>query len=414
MKQFLFLAALFACLYSFNAWASDPQAVGAPCTTNGVTAAPNQSGQIVICTLGTWVLSGTTLGTSSTATNPQRSGDAATGFFSAATGTVSISSAGLDVGDFASTGLNLPGKLFSYRINGVNAVWQDNISFNTAIGDTALPATISQSGGGTNGEYVVSLGYQSLNANTTGAYNTGIGAQTLLSNTTGAANTAVGAQALLSNTTGSSNTAVGDQALFLNGAGIQNTAVGTYALNVTTTGGQNTSVGYQSLSSNTTGNQNTAFGAASLGTATTGSLNTAMGYDALGTVTTGSSNTAIGYQVGDTTLTTGSSNILIGTSSAVDTPASGTSHFLNIGNVIFATGMTGTLSSPAGSVGIGTATPQATLDVNGFVRLTLNSSAPAVCSTSNPGAIALNHLAQICVCNGTAWNLDRTGAACSW
>ena len=90
-------------------------------------------------------------------------------------------------------------------------------------------------------------------------------------------------------------------------------------------------------------------------------IDTALGLDALGANTTGTSNTVLGFEVALTTLDGGSNNILIGTSSAVDTPAAGTNNFLNIGNVIFATGMTGTLSSPAGNVGIGTTNPQAAL-----------------------------------------------------
>ncbi len=69
----------------------------------------------------------------------------------------------------------------------------------------------------------------------------------------------------------------------------------------------------------------------------------------------------------------------------------------------------------SGNVGIGTTSPQATLDVNGYARLALQSSAPATCSGANTGAIALNHLAQMCACNGTSWVFaDSVGAACSW
>jgi hypothetical protein len=49
-----------------------------------------------------------------------------------------------------------------------------------------------------------------------------------------------------------------------------------------------------------------------------------------------------------------------------------------------------------------------------YLKLTPNSSAPATCSSTITGAIALNHLAQFCVCNGTAWYDDVSGAACSW
>jgi hypothetical protein len=68
-----------------------------------------------------------------------------------------------------------------------------------------------------------------------------------------------------------------------------------------------------------------------------------------------------------------------------------------------------------GNVGIGTTSPQATLDVSGYARLTLQSSQPVACSSTNQGAIALNHLAQACACNGTSWIFaDSVGAACSW
>ena len=151
-----------------------------------------------------------TLGTSATTTNPQRSGDATTGLFSATTGTVSVAAAGTDVGDFAATGLNLPGATLSYKLNGNNALWQDNTNFNIAVGPTALPTTVSQTGGGSNGQRNVAVGYQALNANTTGYYNEAFGYKALNANTTGTNNTAVGGLALLFNArTGSSNTAVG-------------------------------------------------------------------------------------------------------------------------------------------------------------------------------------------------------------
>jgi hypothetical protein len=69
--------------------------------------------------------------------------------------------------------------------------------------------------------------------------------------------------------------------------------------------------------------------------------------------------------------------------------------------------------TPNAQVGINTETPQATLDVNGYARLRLNSAAPATCGANNSGAIALNHAAQICTCDGAHW-INVTGAACAW
>ena len=74
---------------------------------------------------------------------------------------------------------------------------------------------------------------------------------------------------------------------------------------------------------------------------------------------------------------------------------------------------TGTVNRAA-AIGIGTPTPQATLDVNGFARLSVNSSEPASCQASTKGAIALNSASRICVCDGSGWKMDSTGQACSW
>ena len=68
----------------------------------------------------------------------------------------------------------------------------------------------------------------------------------------------------------------------------------------------------------------------------------------------------------------------------------------------------------AQAIGIGTATPMATLDVNGYERLSTNSSAPAQCKAAIKGAIALNHVSRICVCDGSSWKLDSSGGACPW
>jgi len=70
-----------------------------------------------------------------------------------------------------------------------------------------------------------------------------------------------------------------------------------------------------------------------------------------------------------------------------------------------------------GNVGIGTTTPQATLDVNGYLRLAKNSSQPVACSSTSDGAIALTHLYTLCICKGgsTSWVQESNGTtACSW
>ncbi len=68
-------------------------------------------------------------------------------------------------------------------------------------------------------------------------------------------------------------------------------------------------------------------------------------------------------------------------------------------------------------VGIKTTTPQATLDINGYLRLAKNSAQPAACSATNDGALALSHVYTLCICKGgsTSWVQSKDGTtACSW
>jgi len=381
---------------------------------------------------GTGGTSTINLGTSAAATSPQRSGQAGTGLFSATTNTVSIADNGSDVMDVAVTGPNILGTIaqgsysIGYQINGNNAVWQDATNFNLAVGKTAFPTAVSQAGGGTNGQGNIAVGqaalnantigssntavgYQAMNANTTGYNNTAVGFETLQFNTTGLNNTALGYAALELNTTGGSNTAVGFAALANNTTGISNTATGYRTLVANTTGQGNVAAGYQALTANTAGSNNTAVGYAALITNTTGIDNVAMGYAALDANTTGVNNTALGYGalttnttginnialgfqagydvttgghnifIGDyaTTgvgITTGSNNILIGQNLQELTNTS--SNQLDIGNLIFATGLASGSTMSTGNVGIGTASPNTNLEVYGTtgIRVTGNSS----------------------------------------
>ena len=70
-----------------------------------------------------------------------------------------------------------------------------------------------------------------------------------------------------------------------------------------------------------------------------------------------------------------------------------------------------------GNVGIGTTAPQAKLDINGFMRMSTNTAAPAACSATINGSLALTSLFTTCACKGasTAWvsTVDGT-TACVW
>jgi hypothetical protein len=174
------------------------------------------------------------------------------------------------------------------------------------------------------------------------------------------ADTADGYQALAADTTGSSNTAAGDS-----------------ALNSNTTGGDNTAAGDQALFANTTGSSNTAAGGSALNNNTMGSFNTAVGADALVINTTGSNNTAVGFDagfnLGGPTDPTGSNNTFLGFKAGPSTPnqltnaaALGANAQVGESNAL----VLGGTGANAVNVGIGTTTPQSTLDVQGTVATT--------------------------------------------
>ncbi|HET8581136.1 MAG TPA: immunoglobulin-like domain-containing protein [Candidatus Paceibacterota bacterium] len=168
-----------------------------------------------------------------------------------------------------------------------------------------------------------------------------------------------------------SNVAAGAHAFVTNSTGVGNTAVGDYALNSNTNGNTNTAVGNATLQHNTSGGSNTALGNDALYSNTGGNNNVAIGYYALHGATSGS-NTALGYQAGYS-LTSGSSNIAIGQN--VNLPSATGSQQLNIGNVLYGSGIyngSSVSSSPVsgGKIGVGTTTPWKTLSVAGDLSVT--------------------------------------------
>ena len=232
--------------------------------------------------------------------------------------------------------------------------------------------------GGINSNAV--LGASALAANTTGYRNVAIGYEALKSNTTSYASVAVGQGALSLNTAGE-NTAVGAGAMNINTSGTKNTSIGTYSMLSSTTGTYNTAVGHRSNQSNAAGSYNTLLGGRSMYSATAGNNNTAMGYQALGGLSTGNNNSTFGINSG-VNITTGSNNISIGSNTDI---ASGTTdNQLNIGNLIFGTGLNGTVAAPAGNIGIGTSAPLSKLEVVGAIVSRTQSNAA--------GVVAINFL----------------------
>lgn len=172
--------------------------------------------------------------------------------------------------------------------------------------------------------------------------------------------------------TGSGNIFLGDAAGTFNTSGIDNVFIGNDgAGDKNTMGSQNISLGDASGFNNTTGNGNISLGQFTGSQTTTGNQNTFMGEQAGSDNTTGSYNSSLGtYAQGDTSgllTSTGSYNLTLG--SFVIPPSTTSSGQLNIGNVLYGTGLYQTaVSSSAptatGMIGIGLTTPIATFQVS--------------------------------------------------
>jgi hypothetical protein len=90
--------------------------------------------------------------------------------------------------------------------------------------------------------------------------------------------------------------------------------------------------------------------------------------------------------------------------------AAHTYHFQEVGTDVM-------VITSTGSVGIGTTTPLATLDVNGYAKMKINASAPVTCSGTYEGAMAYTGTTThyLCFCDGTSWKqASAPASACTW
>ena len=290
-------------------------------------------------------------------------------------------------------------------------------TFNTAIGDNSMRSMAT-------GTENVAIGYNTLGASTAASENVAIGSRTLESNTANR-NTAVGYRAMLTNTTGNSNCAYGYQAGYANLSGSNNCSFGLAALASNSTSGSNSAFGDQSLN-RTTGAQNTGIGGQSAYWSTTGSNNTSVGFSSSLNLTTGANNTTLGtfagrylnassnnvylgYGTGDNfNHNAGDKNLLVGYNAF---PAVYTgSNQLNLGNVLWGSGCSGTGQTAAGSLSVGVNTPDAsalldlTSTTKGLLLPRMTTTQINAIATPAAGLTVYNTtLALICFYNGTAW-----------
>jgi trimeric autotransporter adhesin len=100
--------------------------------------------------------------------------------------------------------------------------------------------------------------------------------------------------------------------------------------------------------------------------------------------------------------------------------STGSANSMGAGNFLIQNVTAGTIPvtvSPTGNVGIGSTTPQATLDVNGFARLKPHAAEPIACSPTNDSALAMTSRHTLCACDGSnaKWVSTVNGLSdCVW
>ncbi len=260
-------------------------------------------------------------------------------------------------------------------------------TYNVAAGESAMKYV-------TSGFNNVAFGRQALFGSSTGfmtgSDNNALGGFTLNVNNTGSFNNAFGYIALVANTTGSYNNAFGRGALASNTSGLNNTAIGQSSMNTNTTGSYNVAIGYNSLYLNTNGSYNSVMGSGAL-------------YSNVGTGTI-----AIGYQTADNALTV-DRGIFIGYN--IDPASNSADDVLNIGNIIFGTGVDGTGTTlSSGNIGIGTSTPSSRLTVGGAGYFAGNLTATGTLAITGTSTLATTTISSSTI---TTLNLTNALAALS-
>ncbi|MBI2888916.1 MAG: hypothetical protein HYY10_03260, partial [Candidatus Liptonbacteria bacterium] len=334
-----------------------------------------------------------------------------------ATGNSSFQSS-LGVGTSSATGL--PSKLSVYGDEYVSGNLNLSATNDSATGVIKAGANRFLHGySGSQAGTSVFLGTDAGNFTMSGYRNVGIGQEVLLPNTSGYLNTAVGYRALYSNNTGYGNSVIGDSALYNNTTGIMNSAVGYQILNGNTTSSYNAAVGGYALGGNANGGYGAAVGYNAL-VNSVGKGNSAIGYTA-GKTSYGSYNSFLGYNAGrsvtDGTVNS-SSSIIIG--SKVGMPGDSVGRWLNIGNLLYGTGIydasqgadTAVSATPVtdGKIGIGTYQPSSTLHVIGGGMFTGNVTTTNLTVSGISGSTQCLQVSSAGVVSGSGGTCGGSGS----
>ncbi|MBP6357776.1 MAG: hypothetical protein KA311_00355 [Sediminibacterium sp.] len=138
--------------------------------------------------------------------------------------------------------------------------------------------------------------------------------------------------------------------------GSNNTGFGLFTITPSATGAENSNFGYASGSKLTTGSSNTAIGSQAGNENLTGSYNVSVGHAAGRNNTLGNNNISIGASAAQS-VTSGAKNLTIGYNAQLQSNTG--SNQLNIGNVLWGLDCSGTTTTAAGRLGIGTNAPNA-------------------------------------------------------